>query len=85
MADRGSETFCLDEHELIQAISEAKTNFSVIESSVDPESASKEATTPTGPQSLVAFPAQSNFSGRKYPLEWVARCQATGLAMPSHK
>jgi molybdenum cofactor sulfurtransferase len=33
---------------------------------------------PPGPPKLFAFPAQSNFSGVKHPLEWVARAQGHG-------
>ena len=33
---------------------------------------------------LFAFPAQSNFSGTKYPLSWICRVQETGLARPGH-
>ena len=72
----------MDEQELIQAMS----GSSVTESSVDPDDISKgETTPPNGPRSLLAFPAQSNFSGRKYPLQWVSRCQREGLNIPSHK
>ena len=33
---------------------------------------------PAGPNSLFAYPAQSNFSGVQHPLEWVARAQEAG-------
>jgi selenocysteine lyase/cysteine desulfurase len=33
---------------------------------------------PTGAHSLFAYPAQSNFSGVRHPLEWVARARARG-------
>ncbi|RUS71141.1 hypothetical protein EGW08_021094 [Elysia chlorotica] len=86
VADRTSGIFCLDEQELVQAICGAESSSPVAESSVDPESINGEATLPpTVPQSLVAFPAQSNFSGRKYPLEWVLRCKQSGLSVPSRK
>jgi selenocysteine lyase/cysteine desulfurase len=41
---------------------------------LDPEAALVPATGP----SLFAFPAQSNFSGVRHPLEWVGRAQARG-------
>lgn len=30
-------------------------------------------------RSLFVYPAQSNFSGRKYPLDWIAKIQESGL------
>lgn len=79
IADRSSKIFCLDQNEFAKALAEAKPLVS--ESSVDPDMPNEDSACPSGPQSLVAFPAQSNFSGRKYPLEWVAKCQETGLKL----
>ncbi|CAL1547716.1 unnamed protein product [Lymnaea stagnalis] len=32
--------------------------------------------------SLLAYPAQSNFSGKKYPLQWIKEIQENGLGIP---
>ncbi|GFO22945.1 molybdenum cofactor sulfurase [Plakobranchus ocellatus] len=77
VSDRCSAIFCLNEDELVQALSGSKSK-SVSESSVD-------AQFPADAQSLLCFPAQSNFSGRKYPLNWVAECRKRGLDLPGHK
>ncbi|GFR68356.1 molybdenum cofactor sulfurase, partial [Elysia marginata] len=85
VADRCSGIFCLNKKEFARALSETKPTATSGSSSVDPDVANGEFPTPSGPQSLVAFPAQSNFSGYKYPLEWVLKCQGTGLSLASHK
>ncbi|CAG5130898.1 unnamed protein product [Candidula unifasciata] len=89
VAERSSGIFCLNEEELTTAISnqisgtkaenENLPKDNKASSPVDPPSVSSSA------RSLLAYPAQSNFSGRKYPLDWVNRVQKSGLGLPGRR
>jgi len=44
-----------------------------------PSSYAKKDSSASSRNSLFAFPAQSNFSGTKYPLKWIETCQKGAL------
>lgn len=44
-----------------------------------PSSSAKKDSSVSFRNSLFAFPAQSNFSGTKYPLKWIETCQKGAL------
>ncbi|XP_059179116.1 molybdenum cofactor sulfurase-like [Physella acuta] len=86
VANRCSQVVCLDDQELITALN-SPTPDPV---SHKPPQLAHDKSTPvdsdkylaTNPQSLVAFPAQSNFSGKRYPLSWIKQIQEKGITLP---
>nr|KAG5707077.1 hypothetical protein BaRGS_011788 [Batillaria attramentaria] len=66
-AQRCSAVLCLTEEELMNG----HTADTIVTGTVD-------QTSPTG-NCLLAYPGQSNFSGRKYPLTWIEASQNGGL------
>lgn len=64
VAERCSSVMCLSSHQLSKIFSD-KNQESKISSPVDGEE-----------YSLLAIPAQCNFSGTKIPLSWVEKCQS---------
>ncbi|KAH9492406.1 hypothetical protein Btru_051037 [Bulinus truncatus] len=85
VAGRCQGIYCLNENELHSAL------FSVAPSTLasaetGPRSSSVDSdcylASSSAFQSLFAYPAQSNFSGKKYPLSWIQHIQEKGLNIP---
>lgn len=68
VADKCRAVFCLTEEEIYSGRKDDCLVFGSIEPDI-----------PEG-NCLFAYPAQSNFSGRKYPLEWIPKTQGRDLS-----
>ncbi|BFZ22694.1 hypothetical protein BsWGS_25733 [Bradybaena similaris] len=88
VADRSSGVLCLNEEELKTAISNqiSGANSKAGNKNLPSDNQASSPVDPQSfPQSLLAFPAQSNFSGKKYPLDWISQVQKSGLNLPGRR
>ncbi|XP_012937737.1 molybdenum cofactor sulfurase, partial [Aplysia californica] len=82
VSSRASDVICLDDQELQTSLTATGGEAPTVTTASSSTSSSSSSVDPVFPRSLVAFPAQSNFSGRKYPLQWVQQIQNQGLVLP---
>ncbi|KAI8767171.1 molybdenum cofactor sulfurase, partial [Biomphalaria glabrata] len=85
VAGRCQGIYCLDENEMTTALTN-QTPTSVNHAETQENSSSVDSdhypTSSATAQSLFAYPAQSNFSGKKHPLKWIKHIQEKGLNLP---